>query len=950
MSNITGIGGVGPAPDLPEQPDPLREAGNDALEWLGEIGSRARSLWNRFLGRSDRLRRHDGDVELGAGSKAIVGRDREASFATREELLAAYRERLGELDGHFARLRAQGGPHVGAEARRADFELTRLYAQKARPLVGDDGLEPLLDELIAAKSGLQGLGVGEAAYRKDLDKDGLSARAELMHGTSDYAVDTDLDGVTDRQEVRVGLDPTRPRTTAGIESDGWSVEGYVWYPYFDDKPVLAFSKFDDVFGADSMREFEPFFEGFAAGSQGSKGTWVPNTGSGRPGYVKESDFARTSGVNPVEEPVIPADAARLVRRSGAPQEARFALRDAEGKPIAPQEGDRLRPTFVENGEVVLAEARSVQGRPAYFKPGTDERIYAQVAYRLVGADGAIRGGADAKVEDRSDLFGLQRNLRFDFLDAQNRTVSYSPRRGDQVVASFKDGDSWVALVPQKGEDGALAGYERRTYDAAGKEVKQSAPLDVEAGRALLDEHGHDAMYRVMAGGSGELRGDGEVSSYFDVYWWGKCHNTAKIDQSNLPQPSEPVRVARGLEPGETLAARFFEGESEHVLSPARDEEGAVTGFVHLVAGEQHETLSPGDAEALIAGKGAQPVILGGDGSVRDAEVVTVSPEEVQTLVAHMGSGATEYKGAVGSRFYGTPERVMLRDGTSLDDVRVTGATLASGGAVELQTRRGGEWRDLSRGLLRGDDLENTRAYRGYRRVAFSESSMEAINRGREDKIESLTVRHPDGRTETIAAADIAKVGRENAYDLSPEDLWKASEMIADGKSFTLEKATGPQVWNYAVKELATERVERGAVPEAALKADRFPGALAGTSDPSGRLYFRTQATYLENGEPHEKDYFYWVKMDEAGEIVDYNYLVDPDDTDETFSAAPDFFWQTHVKDPVEERWSGESEVSGAAMSDIQGLYNASVGNMAHLSVLGVFAAEDLAEGRPRRPD
>jgi hypothetical protein len=35
------------------------------------------------------------------------------------------------------------------------------------------------------------------------------------------------------------------------------------------------------------------------------------------------------------------------------------------------------------------------------------------------------------------------------------------------------------------------------------------------------------------------------------------------------------------------------------------------------------------------------------------------------------------------------------------------------------------------------------------------------------------------------------------------------------------------------------------------------------------------------------------------------------------------------------------------MSDIQGLYNASVGNMDHYGVLGVFTAEDLAMGRPR---
>jgi hypothetical protein len=434
------------------------------------------------MGRGDRLRREDGNVTVGRDAQGIVNRDADKTFGSKDELVAAYKGALADLDQHFSTR-----PGAGAEARRADFDLTKLYADKGRTLVPDEGFEGLVDELLTAKQGLSGLGIDEGDYRSDMDKDGLSARAELIAGSSDFAIDTDLDGLTDMQEVGAGLDAGAPRTEAGIESDGWGINGLVWYPYFDDKPVLAFSKYDQVFGADTSTEFEPFFEAYAAGSQGNKGTWIPNTGVGRPGYVRESDFARTSGVNPVDEPLIPSNAVRLMRRSGAPQDAKFALRGPDGTPVDVQDGDTLRPTFESGGKLQLAEARSIDGEAAYFKPGTQEQVSSSVAYRAVSAEGTIRG-ADAKPESRGELLGLRSNLKFDFLDKQNRTVDYNPEYGDKIATSFKDGDNWIALVAEKGDDGAVTGYEKLTLDSEGQNVTARESLTTDAGKALIDDN------------------------------------------------------------------------------------------------------------------------------------------------------------------------------------------------------------------------------------------------------------------------------------------------------------------------------------------------------------------------------------------------------------------------------------------------------------------------------
>lgn len=727
---------------------------------------------------------------------------------------------------------------------------------------------------------------------------------------------------------------TRPRSAVGIDTSGWSVNGYVWYPFFDDKPPLAFAKYDQIFGGTSAEAAgHAFFEGYASVEKPlARGTWVPAAGAGRPGYVQESNFEVTSGVDVTGDRAISDAMYRLLRRSGAPQDAKFALRDAAGRELPTHPGDRLAPSFVEGGEVREAEARSEGGDPAYYKPGTQQKVAAPIAWRVQGADGKIRGSAQDKLETRADLVGLAPGTRFDFLDASREPVDFHPRK-DRIVQTFEEGGHWHAIVPLKD------GLEHETLDAAGEKVLARAAIGAAEADRLLRAHARDSMYRVQDRATGRLKGDGKVGEYFDLYWWGKAHNTAAIDSSGLPQPKKDVKVAVGLAPGEELGVRV---NGAHVAKPARDEAGRVTGW----QGSPHsgDVVARGPAPA--AGAAAELVVVAPGGAVKPARLVTVSAEEVQTLVAHIGADAIESKAAIGARFHGVPDEVRLKSGKALGDVRILSAALDSGKKVEVQRETDGEWRDVTRGLFRGADLKNARVGRGYRDVAWSDSSMAAVNDARADKIRSIEVRHADGAEETIAAADIDRVGQESPFDLSPQDLWDAAARVKDGKSLTIEKASGPQVWSYAVKEMATERIDRSAVPAAALAAEDLAGARAGGALKDGRLYFRTSVKYLENGEAQEKAYHYWAKMGKDGEIADYNFLVDPEDPDSRTSAAPDFFWQKHVKDPIEGRWDGESEVPGASMRNIQALYNAATGALDAYAVGGALTVEDLETRKP----
>jgi len=763
------------------------------------------------------------------------------------------------------------------------------------------------------------------------------ARAPRVIGPG---VDTDRDLLSDAVERRYGLDPTKPRTERSVPMErGWDVPGSGYAAFSDDYVSGSMRKYGELFGGTAIQNAgRGYWEMYASGDRPlSAGSWIPSGG-----FIRESDFEQTAGVDVNGDRAIGDEAYRALRDAAAPQDATFALRDRTGNPIEVRRGDRMLPTVVEGGKLKELELRMGSAGAEYFDPATGKAARGEVVWRARGTDGQFRGDATAKAESREQLLNLSSGVRFDFLDESGDPISLDRAAGDRVVPTFKDGDKWKTLVAKKDARGAVTGYDLKTLDKDGKRVEGTRTLSAAEGKRLLDEKKDSLIYRIQTRG-GALKGDGKVGQYYDMSWWGRCQNVASIDQSGLKQPDRDVKVVTNVNRrnGEEIGAAFDEAGKKNVIVPKRNREGKVTGYEQQVRDAARGTvtsrrdLSLADGQRLMKEKNAQPVVVARDGKLKAAELRTVTKEEASLMTALMSDGATDYKGSIGSRFYGYPDQVKLSDGMTLTG-RILSADLESGNRVDIQRRSGAEWRDENGGILRGKDLSVRKVYAGYGQLSWAESTMGGINANRRDKIKSLTIEYPDGRTEKVPASKVATVGRENAYDLSPADLWKAQSLIKDGKSLTIEKSQGVQVWNYGLKSMGTERVDRRSIPSYILAKEEEPGAMAGTTDKSGRVYFKTDARTLQGG---SADYYYWAKFDKDGNITDYNFL----------NGAPDFFWQSHVKDPVASTWDGEANVSGARMRDIQSIYNAATGALASYEVGGAIALDDLKNGRPVKP-
>jgi len=748
------------------------------------------------------------------------------------------------------------------------------------------------------------------------------------------AIDTDGDLLTDDVEKRHGLDPTKPRTLNSVPQEkGWDIPGTGYGAFSDDFVTSTMGKFTDVFGGTAAQSAgRGYWEAYASGDKPlPAGSWIPEGGR-----ISETDFEATAGVDITGDRPIGDDAYRMLRDSAAPQSAKFVLRDAQGKNLEVRPGDKLVPTVVSGGQARQVELRMEGSGPKYFDPATGKEATGEVAWRLKGSDDKVRTAPGEKAEGRETLVSTKDNVKFDFLDDMGDPIPLDRAAGDKVVPTWEEGGKKYALLEKKDASGRVTGFEKQTLDAGGKKVASREQLDATAGKALLDgvKGRAGTIYRIETR-SGDLKGDGKVGEYYDMSWWGRCQNVATIDQSGLKEPTQAVKLVTNLNraAGEEIGVRYKEGTTEHVLFPKRDADGKVTGFEDRVGGRAAATLTPAQAAAKAKEKGAESVIVTRDGSVKAAETKTVSREEAKMMTALMDDGASEYKGSIGSRFYGTPDEVKLKDGKVLSG-RIVNVETAAGKKIQIQAKSGAEWRDENGGILRGADLKTGNKARGWGgQLAWADTSMESINAGRSDKIKTVTIEYPDGRTEKVAADKVGNIGRENANDLSPADLWKAATWIKDGKSLTIEKAQGVQVWNYGVKEMGTERLDRSKIPSGVLEKDGDPGAMAGTTDKDGRVYFKTDANTLQGG---KNEYYYWVKMDKDGNIKDYNFL----------NGQPDFFWQSHVKDPVTTKWDGEANVPGASMRDIQSIYNASTGAFAPYEVLGALSTDDLRNRKP----
>ncbi|GIW71406.1 MAG: hypothetical protein KatS3mg102_0948 [Planctomycetota bacterium] len=753
--------------------------------------------------------------------------------------------------------------------------------------------------------GLEPTGVIDRATLIALDR----AAAERLGGTTpapEPSGPRPTDFVPRAVLERYGLSTTEMRTASEYEGQEWGDVGY--YSYFGDVQYTAFAKHARVFGAEGAEDAHAYFEFYANPPGGlRRGSWIAS------GSIRESDFEATAGVDITGDRPIDNQAYKLLREAGAPKGARFALRDAEGKQIPVRDGDRLVPTVVKNGKAIEVD---VDGEGNYRELGTGRAVGAtDVVWRIRRGE-QILYDRQHKVEDRNELLGVSRNVKFDFLDASGELVGYSPQR-DRIVESWKEGERWHVLA--KLEDGR---FEHQVLE--GDRVRSTEQVD--AARAEQLKRGQDVIWRVQNKRTHALAGDGKVADTFDMGWWGKCHNVASLSTSNIPKPEQEVQVVTNLERGEQLALRW----GDEVLVPRRGRDGAITGYEHQVrdaagAVQSRRELSVEEGNALVERHRGVPVIVRADGSLKEAEVTRFDTESLTALVAHIGDGAVEYKGGAGERYYAHPDILVLKDGTQLQ-AHIKEIKTASGKTHTIGSRRGTEFYESDRSELRGPGMETRVLGGGGRRYNFNVQDMAKLNEFREDDITELTVIKPDGTEQTIKAEDVELFAWENKYDFRPDMIWELHKTITKDSSTVIETYEGTQVWNYSARSIETRIIDPQTLSARDRELAAKPGIMTGTVEPEGKVFFETDIV-TDGGTERMR---YWVRFDENGEIVDYAHLGD----------VPDFVWTQHVK--KEGSWTGESQAPGVRNADIQRLYFASRGRLAsHTLPGGVISADDL---------
>ncbi len=734
-----------------------------------------------------------------------------------------------------------------------------------------------------------------------------------------------------------GLETDKLNTTSTYKGEKWSV-GYM--PYFGDSQYVAFGKYADTFknpaGASDLHGYFEFYANPPSNLE--PGSWIAD------GTISESDFERATGVDVTGSRKIGNDAYKLLRESGAPKDAKYALFDGAGKQYPVRAGDRFVPTIVTRvplgpattgTQTVEVEAR---GEAGYFKKGTNEPVTGDVVWRLKGTDGKIRGGLGDKAQSRDDLVGVTDNVKFDFLDAAGEMVSYNPP-SDRIVPTVNTRDGVKAYIPQRSSSGEITGYKEQILDKKGERVVSETRGTLTEAEFKQRTRGKDVIHRVQER-SGALKGDGKVQNSYDMSWWGKCHNVAAIGASSMKLPAKDVKLVTNVNErnGDVLGLQFRDGAATKVLVPQKTRTGNVTGYEEqtrdaagTVSGRRN--LSVADGNKLAADKKAEPVVIARDGKVKAAEVSTMSTEEVTTMVAHMGDGAVEYKGSLGNRYWGFNDQIKLKDGRNVG-AWITEVETASGNKLEVGSRSGTDYDETDRSMLRGPGLSSKTVYSGGRSVGWSSIDMAALNQGKAagDKIKTVTVSYPDGRTEKIAADKIANLGWENKLDIQPDQLWAMHKKVGEKGSSVIEKDPGTHVWNYTIDSMDTKPMKAADVPSWLKENDKKPGILSGSTGDAGKYYFSTKI----NG----SDFTYWVKFNNDGTVKDYNYLND---------SAPDFFWTQHVKDPIDSTWDGEAQAPGANMRDIQRLYNASTGAYDPYAVGGFLTMGDLQSRKAVRP-
>jgi hypothetical protein len=711
---------------------------------------------------------------------------------------------------------------------------------------------------------------------------------------------------------RYGLSTEKMTTESHYEGEEWGSTGY--FPYDGDVQYIAFAKHRAVFGGDAGADAHGYFEFYSnPPSDLRPGSWIGS------GYIRESDFESTAGIDVTASRVIDNDAYRLLREAGAPDGSKFALRTADDKQIPVQDGDALVPTVIKDGAPVEL---TVDGHGSYDDAaGNDVGWGADVTWRIK-RDGAVLYGDDHKSETRNALTGVDSGVAFDFLDERGDLVGFNADR-DRIVETWKDGEDWNVLA--KKDDGT---FEHQVI----KDGAVSSTDAVDAAQAETLRQGKDIIHRVQVQSSHELKGDGEVGERFNMGWWGKCHNVASLSTTDMPKPQSDVTVITNLAEGDEAALQW----GDNVLVPQRGQEGAISGYAHQVRAADGSVQSSTDltideANGLAGSNDARPVIVAADGSLKPAESTRFDTESLTALVAHVGDGAVQYVGGAGSRYYARPDILVKKDGTQIE-AHIKDVKLEDGTTERVGTRSGTEFSETTRDPLRSPEMDSRIIGDGSgRRYAFNINNFENINKHREDtgksKISELILVKPDGTEETVKAEDIDIFGWENKFDFRPDELWDLHKTITKESSTVIETYAGTQVWNYSATDMQTTVVDPKDLGASEIEAAKKPGMMTGTVDEAGKTYFET-ALDTDGGSKRMR---YWVRFSEAGDIEDYAYLT----TD-----VPDFIWTQLVKKG--EAWTGESQAPGVMNGDVQRLYFASNGQLkTHMLPGGVITTADL---------
>ncbi len=779
--------------------------------------------------------------------------------------------------------------------------------------------------------GLTPTGQLDAATLKALDDVAASRLASTQPAAPAEPKPTDF--VPKAVLERYGLSTDKMTTESHYEGEEWGSVGY--YPYDGDVQYVAFAKHKAVFGGDAGADAHGYFEMYSNPPSGLRpGSWIAD------GYIRESDFEASAGVDVTGSRPIDNAAYKLLREAGAPQGSKFALRTADGKQIPVKEGDRLVPTVMRDGKPVEVE---VNGDGNYSdKNGASLGWGADVVWRIKrGA--TVLYAPEHKAESRATLTGTENGVKFDFLDARGRLVGFDPSR-DRIVETWKDGEKWPR-VEHNGEEvpldvytetvqvGLLAKQDDGSFEHQVIENGRiSSSERVDAARAAELKKGKDVIYRVQSRASGALKGDGKVSDRFNMGWWGKCHNVASLSTSNMPKPEHEVTVITNLGEGDEAGLRW----GNNVLVPRRGNDGAITGYTHQVRGgdgsiESATEISVEQARGLASAHGARPVVVKADGRLEEAQTTRFDTESLTALVAHIGNGAVEYVGGAGERYYARPDVLVKKDGTQIE-AHIKAVKFEDGKTETIGRRSGAEFAEVSRDALRSPGMTSRKITDGTgRRYAFNINTFDNINKYRESqgkkKISELVLLNPDGTEQTVKADEIEIFGWENKFDFRPDEVWGLHKTVTKDSSTVIETYTGTQVWNYAATDVETTVLDPSKLSAAERKEAAKPGMMTGSTEERGKVYFES-VIETDGGTKRMR---YWVRFDENGDVADYRYLNEQ---------VPDFVWTQHVKKG--KRWTGESQAPGVMNGDIQRLYFASSGKLSKFMLPGgLITAGDL---------